>query len=102
MLRVWLILTAAAACGLIAASCAETGTALATAAAAQAATQAATLASTQAIATAQAATTQLSNTQTTGTTIIETPDYYIIFQNGQRIIISKSYLHGYTGLDQQK
>ncbi|MGD1275848.1 MAG: hypothetical protein ABR964_01330 [Tepidisphaeraceae bacterium] len=105
MLRVWLILTAAAACGLIAASCAEIGTAIATAKAAQAATIASTEAieATTQVAGAlqgQAAVTTLPSAP--GTTVIETPDYYIILKDGQRIIVLKSALRNYSGLDNNK
>jgi hypothetical protein len=105
LLKVWLILTAVSAMTLIAASCAQTETAEKAVEAAQAAT----IASTEAYQDLQEAATQMSGafapstTQPSGappipgSSVVETPDSYIIVQNGQVIIIKKSSVYGYTG-----
>lgn len=102
MLRLWIILTGVSVCALIAASCAQMETAEEGAQAAQAAT----IASTEAVAGIGDAATQISGaispTQSNfptspGTTVVETPDSYVLVKNGQVTIISKSSLYGYNG-----
>jgi hypothetical protein len=103
-------LTLVSACCLIAASCAATAPVEAVSAA-DAAEQAATVASTQVEAAVDAAATQISAAMASatggtgknslptppGATLIQTPDSYILIQNGQATVINKSQIYGYTG-----
>jgi PBP1b-binding outer membrane lipoprotein LpoB len=105
LLRIWVILTAASALFLIAASCAQEQTAVE----AYQAAQAATIASTEAYQDLQQTATQMSaafvpsSTQPNpappipGSTVVQSPDSFIIVQNGQVIIIKKSSIYGYNG-----
>jgi hypothetical protein len=96
MLRFWMILTAISACCLIAASCADPGTAVTSvetakeaSLAAEAATQAVTRAATQVSAALQSGQSVV-HSDGKGTTIIETKDYWIIYRGSQRIVIFKT------------
>ena len=96
MLRFWVILTAISACCLIAASCADPGSAVTSveaaresALAAEAATQAVTRAATEVSAALQAGQ-PVVHSDGKGTTIVETKDYWIIYRGGQRIVIFKT------------
>ena len=107
MLRIWIILTALSACSLIAASCAQTNTAVAAGEAAEQAEQAATIASTEVYQSLQNTATQMSSAFNPasnpsapvfpGFTVVETSDSYILVRNGQIIVIKKSSMYGYTG-----